>query len=419
MRHSVLAAGQVHNERTRLFLCVEHDGVAGFGEVAPQPFELNGDGALSDVIDELRVFVVPQLQQILAREGDVPSWTRVARFAGPRAASNPAVALVEMAILDRELRRTRQHVNLLWPAEFETPLLATVSLLDGSAWSVSPDADRVRAKISSAALGSVALARLSQLSVPVLLDYNCGASGDADVIEQVRTVRDVATVVGVEQPYAVGNVVDSARLAEKLDVPLSIDEGIRSVRDVGQIVRYDAAQIICVKPARVGGLANARTIILEAREEGLRPYLGGFFESPYARQVHAQLAHHCVTEPSDLSPVSVVLEGYEREIDVSGEGFRGDAVGADARRRHRSVSRLSHDLDSLHEFAPPQTSSRGRAAPTVPGARKPQRAERTGCRRSGTTHSRTRAFAPWSPRPRSRPTSTTISLATSRWRTPK
>jgi L-alanine-DL-glutamate epimerase-like enolase superfamily enzyme len=90
---------------------------------------------------------------------------------------------------------------------------------------------------------------------------------------------------------------------------------------VGQILRYGAAQIICVKPARVGGLANARSIILAAREAGLRPYVGGFFESPYARQVHALLARSCVEEPSDLAPVSVELEGYEREIDQVGDGF--------------------------------------------------------------------------------------------------
>ena len=69
MRFSVLAAGERHDERARLFLRIDHDGVAGFGEVAPQPIELNGDAALSDVIDELRVFVVPQLHQILEREG--------------------------------------------------------------------------------------------------------------------------------------------------------------------------------------------------------------------------------------------------------------------------------------------------------------------------------------------------------------
>jgi len=258
---------------------------------------------------------------MLDREGDVPSWTRVARFAGSRAASNPAVALVEMAILDRELRRTRDVATSLWPSHYVTPHQATVSLLDDEEWHVGPDATRVRAKISAATLGAEARRRLGALSVPVLLDYNCCASDDAQVLEHVRELGDVVVVAGVEQPYAPGNVVDSARLAEKLSVPLSIDEGLRSVRDVAQIVRYGAAEIICVKPARVGGLANARTIVLAAREAGLRPYLGGFFESPYARHVHALLARNCVEEPSDLSPVRVVLEGYERESEECSDGF--------------------------------------------------------------------------------------------------
>jgi L-alanine-DL-glutamate epimerase-like enolase superfamily enzyme len=321
IRRPVRAAAQHHAARSRLFLRVEHDGAVGYGEVAPQPWELNGDAGIADVIDEVRVFVVPQLQHILEREGDVPSWTRVARFAGSRAASNPAVALLEMALLDRELRRDRHAIDSLWPARFDTPLQATVSLIDDGEWHVAADVARVRAKISSAPLASAALRRLEEIAVPVLLDYNCAASNDTDVIEQVRIARGVADIAAVEQPYAVGNVVDTARLAEQLGVPVSVDEGVRSVRDVAQLVRYRAAEIICVKPARVGGLANARTIITEAQGAGLRAYLGGFFESPYARQVHRALARTCVSEPSDLSPVDVVREGYSREVDPTAGAF--------------------------------------------------------------------------------------------------
>ncbi len=321
IRFPVRSAGERHANRSRLFLEVECDGVTGFGEIAPQPQELNGDAAIADVIDEVRIFVVPQLQQILEREGDLPSWTRVARFAGSRAASNPAVAVLEMALLDRELRLAGATIDSLWPARFDTPLQTTVSLIDDGAWSVDPDATRVRAKISAAPLSSDALQRLGELSAPVLLDYNCSAHSDDEVIEQVRIVRDVAHVVAVEQPYAVGNVVDTARLAERLDVALSVDEGVRSVRDVAQLVRYCAADIICVKPARVGGLANARTIIVAAREAGLRPYLGGFFESPYARAAHRSLARSCVEEPSDLGPVDVVGEDSAREVDPAADSF--------------------------------------------------------------------------------------------------
>jgi L-alanine-DL-glutamate epimerase-like enolase superfamily enzyme len=320
-RFPVTAAEQRHDVRSRLFLRIESDDVAGFGESAPQPVELNGDAGILDVLDEIRIFLLPQLRQIIEREGALPSWTRVARFAGSRAASNPAVALVEMALLDRELRCGGTRVDTLWPPRYETPLQSTVSLLDNDEWLVSPGVARVRVKTSSQRPSASSLARLSTLNVPILLDFNCGAENDAQVLEQVRIVSDVADLACVEQPYAVGNVVDTARLAEQLGVPVSLDEGVRSVRDLAQIVRYHAAQIVCVKPARVGGLANARTIIDEARGTGLRPYLGGFFESPFGRYVNAQLAHHCVDEPSDLSAVHVVLNGYERETDEVANGF--------------------------------------------------------------------------------------------------
>ncbi|HUZ42121.1 MAG TPA: enolase C-terminal domain-like protein [Acidimicrobiales bacterium] len=321
IRFPVRAAAQHHDQRSRLFLHVEHDGVAGYGEVAPQAQELNGDAALADVIDELRIFVVPQLQQILEREGDLPSWTRVARFAGSRAASNPAVAVVEMALLERELRFARVTIDSLWPVKFDTPLQATISLIDESAIDLDPAVARVRAKLSGAPLNSVAFRTLESLRVPVLLDYNCSARGDTDVIDEVRRIRQVCDVAAVEQPYAVGNVVDTARLAEQLDVAVSIDEGVRSIRDVAQIARYQAAEIVCVKPARVGGLANALTIILRAQEEELRAYVGGFFESPYARRVNRWLANNSVDEPSDLSPVEVQLQGYSREVDEVSDGF--------------------------------------------------------------------------------------------------
>ena len=324
IRVPVRSAAQVHDERSRLFLRVDHDGVTGYGEVAPQPQELNGDATLLDVIDEVRVFVLPQLRQILEREGALPSWTRVGRFAGSRAASNPAVALLEMALLDRELSATNASIETLWPVRFDTPLQTTVSLIDDVTFRVDPSTARVRAKVSGAPLSAAALQLLGEIaerSLPVLLDYNCSAASDADVIELVRRIGDVVVVAAVEQPYDVGNVVDTARLAEQLDVPVSIDEGIRSVRDVAQIVRYGAAELICVKPARVGGMANARSIILRAHEEGLRAYVGGFFESPYARRVHRWLANSCVDEPSDVGAVDVLFEGYDREADEVASGF--------------------------------------------------------------------------------------------------
>jgi O-succinylbenzoate synthase len=318
----VAAAHQSHDVRSRLFLRIEHDGVIGFGEVAPQPRALHGDPGVDEVIDELRTITIPQIRAAFTREGSVPSWTRLARFAGARPSSAVAVALVEMAALDRELRASHQDTMTLWPRRFNTPTQATVSLLELSdPWHVDSDVARVRVKTSPGTIAAEALERLNHLNVPVLLDFNCSARSDADVLDQVAQVERVVTLSAVEQPFAAGNVIDHSTLAEQLDVPLSLDEGVRNLRDLGQIARYSAAQVVCIKPARVGGVANARTMVLKSQSLGLRPYIGGFFESPFARHVHRLLAESCVSEPSDLGIVAVQGALNHAELALSRAGF--------------------------------------------------------------------------------------------------
>ncbi len=321
LEHPLAASQQLHDERSRLYLELEHDGVVGWGEIDPQPEALHGDAGLSDVIDELRVITMPQVLGAVHREGDVPSWTRIARFAGPRAASSAAVALVEMSMLDRELRLEHRNLVSQWPRHFDTPLLSGVSVVSGGPVDVAPGSTRVRVKISSQPLERETLRALEAITVPVLLDYNCGAGEDHVVLSHIGQLRDVVELVAIEQPFAPGNLVDHARLAEQCDVALSLDEGVRTIRDLDQITRYGAAQMVCIKPARVGGYANARTMIERAKAQGLRPYLGGFFESPLARGVNRCLAEHCVEEPSDLGEVASHSRDVAKDFVVLEGGF--------------------------------------------------------------------------------------------------
>lgn len=334
IRRPIAAAAERHDVRARLFLRVEHDGVHGYGEVAPESSPLNGDPSVDEVVEELASRTLAQLVAVVEREGTVPSWTRVARFAAPRASSATAVALVEMAILDYELRSLGQDTATLWPRHFLTPTQSAASLLDDEPWAIPPTVARVRVKTSPGPVSRSALLRLEELSKPVVLDFNCSARIDADVLDQVALVSRHASLVGVEQPFNPGNVADHARLAQRLDVALSLDEGVRNPRDLDQIARYHAATMVCVKPARVGGLAVARSMFEQARRNGLSAYLGGFFESAFARGVNGRLAANCVDQPSDLGVVERSdFEGAE-VIEVAG-GF--EIAPSEAMLRRASV----------------------------------------------------------------------------------
>jgi o-succinylbenzoate synthase len=309
LKRPIRASFETHDERTRLYLHVEHEGYGGYGEVSPQPRMLNGDPGVDDVLDALRP-ALRRLEEVREREGEMPRWSRVARLGAETPRDNVAYALIEMALLDRELRRDALPIGELWNPLGVTPSQQTVSLLDDGPWLIADETARVRVKCAPGTLTAKARENLRAIHVPVLLDFNCSASNDDEVLEVVAEVATLANVDAVEQPFAVGNVVDHARLAKRLSVDLSLDEGVRSVRDLAQINRYGAAAMVCVKPARVGGLANARTVIWRAQEFGLRVYLGGFFESPFARQVNRALANSCVREPSDLGEVEV--SAYEQ-----------------------------------------------------------------------------------------------------------
>ena len=317
----VRASRQLHRRRSRLYLRMEAGGVAGFGEVAPQPEALHGDPGVAEVVAALdRVLAV--VRAVGQREGGLPSWNRVGRLVAGRPAMRTAAALVEMALLDRELRLRSALVEDIWPPRFHTPELATVSLLDdGDPWDIAASAQRVRVKTRPGPVGAVALERLATVTVPVLVDFNCSARCDDDVLSQLRVISRVVDVAAVEQPFGVGNVADHAHLAARTGVPVSLDEGVRTVSDLTQIARYGAATVVCVKPARVGGVAHAHAMVHRANELGLRVYVGGFFESPFARAVHRSLARHCVSEPSDLAVVDIEGQMGRDEVVTSATGF--------------------------------------------------------------------------------------------------
>jgi o-succinylbenzoate synthase len=300
----VTSAAQRHHVRPRLYLALEHEGVLGYGEVSPQPTTINADPGVDLVEQELVDVVVPRLVDIVAREGALPEWSRASSLVSGRESSHFAASVVEMALLDHQLRRRDEDLSSLWPTRFETPSQATVSLLDHDEWVVG-DVSRVRVKSSPGALTARALERVAGLGVPILLDFNCSATAD-EAIDQVSRIRDVAVLDALEQPFAPGNLADAALLARDLEVDLSIDEGLRSYQDLVQIDRYRAAAMICVKPARLGGFGAARSVIARAKELGLRVYLGGFFESDFARNVNRTFARAFISEPSDIAPVALV-----------------------------------------------------------------------------------------------------------------
>jgi O-succinylbenzoate synthase len=319
LHRPIVASGQRHERRNDLVLRLEHDGVVGWGTVSPQPETVNGDPSIVQVEHELTTVALPRLMDIVARESSVPTWSRIGALSSGRPASAVAMTLIEMAVLDLTLRSEQQTIALMWPSLFNGVSIWTVDTAT-HAWAPPADVSLVRLKVNGAPIPTATLSQLEATNLPVLLDYNCAQPTIAEVQRDVTTLATVATVRAVEQPFAAGNVVDHALLANQIDVPVSLDEGVQSRRDIENIVRYKAASLVCLKPARIGGYQEFITARRFAADLGLDVYLGGFFENPLARTLHRRLAHHFISLPCDIGNVTVV-EGDEPVWESSAYGI--------------------------------------------------------------------------------------------------
>ena len=320
LHQEVRTSSGSHLKRLRLFLRIEDAGFQGFGEINVGPQALNGDPGAEEVLTELVDVTLPMFVRECQRNNEMVDWRRAARFAGSRPASNSATALVEMALLDLWLQNESLPIASIWPESFEPRVQSMLSVL-GEMHPPTNPADRYRVKVDANPLTNEQLALLKLLNSPIILDFNCGGQSVSSVTNLVNQMSSEIRIEAVEQPFAPGNFVDHAKLREVLDCEVSLDEGIRSYRDIELASRYGAAGVVCVKPSRVGGLANARMMIGKATELGMRPYVGGFFESRFARSVNAALARTSTNEPSDVALVEESQDYQEGNFEKITNGF--------------------------------------------------------------------------------------------------
>ncbi|HEX9118469.1 MAG TPA: o-succinylbenzoate synthase [Anaerolineae bacterium] len=106
----------------------------------------------------------------------------------------------------------------------------------------------------------------------------------------------------IEQPLANDDIIDHARLQPQLHTPICLDESILSVRHVRWALDLGACRVINIKPARVGGLAEAIAIETYCRERGVPVWMGGMLESGIGRAANVALATRPgFTLPGDIS----------------------------------------------------------------------------------------------------------------------
>ena len=327
---------------------VDKDGTSGWGE-APQVWRVTGesvDGARACVSGPLR-------DAILGRDPDdlVGGLREVAAAV---VGNRNAKAAVDVALHDLAARRLGiPLVRLLGGTAREVP--TDVSLSAGDSGSLARAAEarvgegfdvlKVKVGVRSDEGAGADVARVKAVRdaagprTLIRLDANQGWT-PREAVRVIRAMEDAHLDVElVEQPVAAADLDGLAWVSGRVETPVLADESVYGVRDLVDVIRRRAADLVNVKLAKSGGLGPARTLLDLADAYGLGTMVGSMMEGPVGVGAAASLvAARGTTLVSDLdaawwlaeSPVRGGLAYSRAHVvlpDAPGLGITGLSAG--------------------------------------------------------------------------------------------
>jgi O-succinylbenzoate synthase len=272
----------------------------------------------AEFVDGAQLVIRDHLWPVLAAAGEVTA-ADVSSLLGHLHGHPMAKAALEMAILDAELHAAERSLHDLLGGEREripsgvsVGIFATIDELLAQVQGYVDDGyARIKLKIEPGwDIEPVRLVReLIGPDLPLQVDANT-AYGRTDVEHLCRL--DEFDLLLIEQPMAEDDLLGHAQLAAASATPVCLDESIVSLRTAADAIDLGAAEIINIKPGRVGGYLTARRIHDLCLDRAVPVWCGGMVETGIGRAANAALAAlPGFTLPGDISASS---RFYARDI---------------------------------------------------------------------------------------------------------
>ncbi len=174
----------------------------------------------------------------------------------------------------------------------------------------------------------------------ILLQVDANASYTLKDLYFLRKL-DKYELLMLEQPFHYDDLLEHRVAARKLSTPICLDESVKSLHDAVLASRIGAAEIVNVKPGRVGGPLEGKRILDYAPGLGLGAWIGGMLETGVGRSFLVALASHpAVTFHSDISASSrywhedIVDPPWELKEGSSLEVPRKPGLGVEVKTEH-------------------------------------------------------------------------------------
>lgn len=289
-RHFETSFGRVF-QRDTIVVSVWADGVQGWGESPVEHGPWYSAETLETAWHVQREFLVPRLlgQQL---QTAAECFERLAAVRG----NNIAKTGLEEALWDIEARQkglslaqllggTRPRIASGVSVGIQDTLPELLGQVEGY---LAQGYCRVKVKIRPGWDVEVARAlRQRWPAVSLMVDANSAYTlADADRLAAL----DDFDLLMIEQPLAYDDIYEHSLLQRRLRTSLCLDESIHTPAHARAALELGSCRIINIKPARVGGLAQARRIHDLCHERGSPVWCGGMLEVGIGRAHNVAIA---------------------------------------------------------------------------------------------------------------------------------
>jgi o-succinylbenzoate synthase len=288
------------------------DGSVGYGE-APPTAAITGE-THGSIVHAIRHHIAPRVVG-----EDVSDLNRIVGLIQQAIAGNgSAKAAVEIAVYDLWAQLHRSPLYALLGGGVPTLTTdVTISVNDVDVMvtdalaAVAEGYTALKIKVGKDIATDVARVRTIYDAVAgraaLRLDANQGWSAK-DAVRVLTTLENTGVALDlIEQPVPAHDLDGMRYITARVHTPVMADESVFTARDVTEIVRSRAADIINIKLMKAGGITNALRIADVAAAHGIPCMMGCMLESSIsvAAAVHVAIARSDVITRIDLDGPSL------------------------------------------------------------------------------------------------------------------
>ncbi|MEY3889714.1 MAG: hypothetical protein RI931_836 [Actinomycetota bacterium] len=285
----------------------------------------------------MREFIFPDLFALgddLTAEAVAPTlhWMKQSRM---------AKAAVETALLDAQLRASKtSFATYLGATKDKVPAGVSVGIMDSLAelmgyveGYLAEGYLRIKLKIEPGwDYEPVKLVR-DTFGPDLLLQVDANTAYTRDDFDLLKRL-DEFNLLLIEQPMDEEDILGHAKLADYIETPVCLDESIVSANSARDAIELGAAEIINIKPSRVGGYIESVKIHDVSVANNIPLWCGGMLETGIGRAANLALAAMPgFTLPGDTSASSRYFETDLTEPFVLVDGHinvpTGPGIGVD------------------------------------------------------------------------------------------